>query len=53
MRRDGGDPGGDSKTDVAELTQLIHNGVNLLCARPLRIEDGFSIVKDYQHLLRG
>ena len=52
MRRDGGNPGGEAQANVAELAQLIHNGIDILCARPLRIEDGFSIVKDYQHLLR-
>jgi hypothetical protein len=33
--RDGGDAGGDAKTDVAELSQLLHHGVDLPRARPL------------------
>ena len=53
MRRDGGNSGGDAQADVAEPAQFIHSGVDLLCARALRVEDGFSIVKDYEHLLRG
>ena len=34
-RGNGGYVGGDAKTDVAELTQFVHDRVDLLCARPL------------------
>ena len=53
IRGDGRDTGGDAKTNVAESGQFIHSCVDLLCARCLRIENGFSIVEDYEHLLRG
>jgi hypothetical protein len=53
MRRDGGDPGGDAETNVAKPCQLIHHGVDLPRALPLQIEDGFGVVEDYDHLLRG
>jgi hypothetical protein len=41
-RGDGGDAGGHANTNVAEPGQLIHNGVDLLRARPLWIENGFG-----------
>ena len=52
IRGDGGDAGGDANTNVAESNQLIHHGVDLFRVHPLRVENGFSIVKDYDHLLR-
>jgi len=52
-RGDGGDPGGDAKTNITEPSQLIHNAVDLPCVCPLRIENRFSIVEDYEHLLGG
>ena len=52
-RGDGGDARGNAKTDVAEPSQLIHSGVDLLRTHPLGVEDGFSIVEDHEHLLRG
>ena len=51
VRRDGGDTGGDAKTNVVEPTQFVHNGIDLLPARPLQIENGFGIVEGDEHLL--
>ena len=52
-RGDGGDTGGDAKKNVAEPSQLIHRGVDFLRTRPLWIENGLGIIKDYDHRLRG
>ena len=51
--RDDRDAGGDAKTNVAESGQFIHSHIDFLCTRHLGIEDRFSIVEDYEHLLRG
>jgi len=51
VRRDCGDPGGDAQAKVAEVTQLLHDIIDLMCARPLQTENGFGIVEDYEHLL--
>jgi len=40
----------DTKADVVELAQLLHQGVNLLGIHPLRIKDR---LRDYGDLLRG
>ena len=53
MRRDGGNTGGNAKTNVAEPNQFVLDSVDPPCARPLRIEKGFSIIEDYKHLPRG
>ena len=53
MRRDDGYAGGDAKTNVTKPSQFVHGGINLLRGSALRIEDGFCIVEDYNHLLRG
>ena len=53
VRRDDGDSGGNAQADVAEPTQFIHDIINLSRTRALRIEDGFGVVQDYDHLLRG
>ena len=45
--RNGGNARGDTKADVVELTQLLHNFVDLLRIRPLRIEDRLRIIEDY------
>jgi len=51
VRGDGGDAGGDAKTNVVEPAQFVHSAIYLLPARPLRIENGFSILEDDGHLL--
>ena len=48
----GGNPRSDTKADVVEPTQLLHNGIDLLGVRPLRIKDGLRIIQDYEDLLR-
>ena len=47
---DSGDTGGDAKTYVLDLAQLLHYGKYLPSARSLRIEDGFGIIQDKDHL---
>ena len=51
--RDGGDAGGDTETDVAELTQLLHHVIDPLSIHSLWIKNGFRIIEDDEHLLRG
>ena len=51
--RNCGDARSDTKADVVELTQLLHNFVDLLRIRPLRIEDRLRIIKDYEDFLGG
>ena len=48
--RNGGDPGSDVKTNVVELTQFLHHGIELLGVYSLQVEDVFSTVEDYDHL---
>jgi len=50
-RGDGGDKGGDAKTNFAEPGRFVHNGVDLLRAHPLRIKNRFCIIENYDHLL--
>jgi len=49
--RYGGDPGGDANADVVELAQLLYHGIDFLGTRGLRIENGFGIVENYEHLI--
>ena len=35
------------------MSQFGHVGIDLPCAWPLRIENEFRVVEDYQHLLQG
>ena len=49
IRRDRGDTGCDTKTNVVELAQLLHHGVDLLGVHSLRIKNGFCIVEDDEH----
>ena len=42
---------GDTKADVPGLSQFLHNVIDLLTACSLRIENGFGVIEDYDHLL--
>ena len=42
---------GDTKADFPEPTQFLHHVVDLLTACSLRIEDGFGVIEDYDHLI--
>ena len=50
---DGGGPRRDTGTDVAELAQLLHHGVDLLGVHPSCVENGFGIIEEHDHLRRG
>jgi len=43
--------GGDTKTNVTELAQLLYNGIDLFRIGLLRIEDGFRVIEDDECLL--
>jgi hypothetical protein len=49
--RDGGDARCNTKADVPEQAQLLHHGVYFPSICSLRVEDGFGIVENYEHLL--
>ena len=51
MPGDGCDAGGDAETYCFEPTKFIDYGINLLSSCPLRVEDGFSVVKDQENFL--
>ena len=51
--RDGGDAGCYAKANVIELTQLLHHRIYLLSVRSLRVENGFRVIEDNEHLFRG
>jgi len=51
VRRDRGDAGGNTKTNVAEAAQLLHNSVDLLPTGSPQTEDRFCVVEDNEHLL--
>ena len=53
MRGDSGDAGGNSKANVLEVAQLFHHSVYLPGIRSLRVENGFGIVEEQDHLHRG
>jgi len=53
VRRDGGDTRCDTNTDVVELTELLHHGIDLLATYSLRVKNGLCIVKDDKHFLGG
>ena len=50
VRRDGGDPGCDEEADIAQPAELLYHIVYLLSARSMRIEYGFGVVEDYEHV---
>ena len=47
----GGDTGCDAKANVAEPTQFLHYGIDLLSAHSMRVENIFRVIEDYHHLL--
>jgi hypothetical protein len=51
IRRDGGEAGRDAETHSLQSAELLHCVIYLLRVRSLRVENGFCIVQDYQHLL--
>ena len=48
--RNGRDPGCDAETYCLELTQFLHNAVDLPSIWPLRVQNGFGVVEDYEDL---
>ena len=53
MRGDRGHSGSNPKTNVAESTQLIHDGIYFPGIRSLGIENRLDIVEDDEHLPGG
>lgn len=51
--RDGGNPRGDAKADIAELAQFFYHSVDLLGIHPLGIEDRLRVVEYYEDLGGG
>ena len=47
---DSGDARGNTETDSLEVTELLHYSVYPPSVRSLGVEDGFRIVKEYNHL---
>jgi hypothetical protein len=53
MRGDSGEAGGYGEADVGEAAEFYNYAVDLLGVGPLRIEDGFRVVEEDDHLPRG
>ena len=53
MWGDGGDAGSNAKANVAEPTQLLHHGIHLPGIWSLRVKNGFGVIEDQNHLVRG
>ena len=48
--RNGGDTRCETETNVGELAQFLQYSVDLPRVRPLRVEDGFCVIEEYNHL---
>ena len=53
MWGDGRNARSDAEADVFEPAQLVHHSVYVLGVSDLRVENGFGIVEDDEHLLGG
>ena len=47
-----GNAGGEAEANVSEPAQLLHHGIYPPGVRSLRVEDGFGVIEDKDHLLR-
>ena len=52
-RGDRRNSGGDAKANVLEAAQLLYHGIYFPGLSSLRVENGFCVVKDKEHFLRG
>jgi hypothetical protein len=52
IRGDCGDAGRDTETNVVGSTGFLYHSIYLSSVRPLRVEDGFGVFKDYEHIFR-
>ena len=53
MPGDRRDAGSDKEIYCFELAQFVHRRIDLLGIRSLRVQDGFGVVEDDEHLLEG